>query len=201
MKECFIYSMLTMLLMFSITACSTNVQSPDISIEPPETMFIQRTKLQNQQNELKDLTYKDVLKYVTNDAVERVELKIYHYANGKWIDGDLMCHQENIQEGTVAIGYDYLRVASVLYLTGGWGILGKDQFYDFMDGYHSHVAWMEGWENIEYGKEIPLTMQILTKEKKIKMPKLDIYFTPEEIEKLDYKYVSVAVVTFYDSLA
>lgn len=192
--------MLTMLLMFSITACSTNVQSPDISIEPPETMFIQRTELQNKQNELKDLTYRKAWKYVTDDAVKRVELKIYHYANGKWIDGDSMCHQDNIQEGTIAIGYDYLRVASVMYLTGGWSIPGKDQFYDFMDGYHSHVTWLEDWEDIEYGKEIPLTMQILTKDKKTKMPKLDIYFTPEEIEKLDYKYVSVAVVTFYDSL-
>ena len=190
--------LLLALVLFSLASCSDDMQFPKFSKEHLETMFIQRTELENQQNELKDLTYKDAWKYVTDDEVERIELNIYHYANGKWINGDSMCRQDNIQEGTVAIGYDYLRIASVMYLTGGWGIPGKDQFYDFMDGYHSQVAWLEDWENIEYGKEIPLTMQILSKDEKIEMPELDIYYTPEKLEKMGVTYVSVATVTFYD---
>lgn len=193
------YSVFTILFIFSITACSDTMQSPDVNTEPPETMVIQKVDVPKYQEYLNDFQYQGIWEFVTDDAVEKIEIKSYNYANGKWIEKDALSYRSKIIEDLIAIGYDYLNIASVMCLAGGCRIPEEDQLYDFRDGYHQYVSWLEDWTEIEYGKEIPLTMQILSKDEIKEMPSLDVYLTPEKIGEMGLTYVSVVTVTFYDT--
>lgn len=130
---------------------------------------------------------------MVEDTVKTIHFNMYQLEeDGTWRSrrGQSSYVVEDAPE--IAIGYHQMMEDLVL----SDGFLGQYQGTFDKSDRCSHVSWLEGWTEIICEEEIPLTMQILDEQEKIKMPTLADYFAPEKLLENDFDEVFVITAQF-----
>lgn len=189
MKRKGIFVGLLVLVAMGFAACGTKTAEV-----PPETMYIEQADVPKYGQHISQYEHTGTWRYSLDDSIQWMEMKKYNLGNGKWYElggtsGDVLG-----RDAGVAIGYDDLRGGWTAVIGGGVGSSEPGGTYE--TDLYRHVFWLEGWETIEDGVEIPLTMQILDDKEEIEPPSLDLFFDPETLNEMDFDSVMVATVVF-----
>lgn len=185
-------------LLLLLTGCRAGDTTPD--------MYIQPASLTEKEENIAKLLGADqgqmILDYKVDDTVQSMSVCTWELVDGEWapftVGGGMAC---NAAEGRIAIGFDLI--------PDGLRIAVQDENGYFASEHHSAEPMDTGTmgratsrfserAELEYGREVPLAVQIVTAKNEIRSFVPEYYFTPEEYVQYGYEHVYAITIAFSD---
>lgn len=141
-----------------------------------------------------------IFDFSVDETIKSVQINTYRLINGKWeLESGGGGRTFEDKHGRLALGFDKipegLRIAFQSENHGG-----ADKFEADLQGIELPTGCattsLQSETLIEYEKEIPLVIQVLTSQNAIKSYSVDCFETPEKYETENYEYVYAITIRF-----
>lgn len=193
---------LLVLLALVLCGCSSAGAAP--------AMYIQPAELDEKEEAVAKLlgadTDQHLFDVVLDGTAKKVSVCIYELVDGEWElrsgGGGFSLNEvrDDARKGRMAFGFEDLRGEYREALQFGKDFTavkyGSSEDLDDPEGMGRTTSFLSNREEIVYGKEIPLAIQINTTKNEVVSYFTDYFFRPEEYEKLGYEHVYALTVMF-----
>ena len=185
------------LLAVSLCACADASASP--------AMYIAPAQLTQAEEDIATLLGADtatpIYDFKLDGTVQSMTVNAYALVDGQW---DLFYggggRAFTDAEGRLALEYDTIR-DGIREAIQSETVSGSTSFESteplgLPEGFHRATSKLDQKQEIVYGQEIPLAVQILTSQNEVRSFDTSYFHHPEEYEKYDYEHVFAITVTF-----
>lgn len=169
-----------------------------------DAMYIEPARLTEEEKNLADLLEMDakqrIFDFSLDDTARSIQVNVYQLTSGAWSlqsGGELAFDDER---GRIALTFDRLseglRVAVQSENTGGFTAYEKETGIGEENSLGTGTAALTARTDIEYEKEIPLAIQVMTSKNAITLYGMEPFERPEKYEECGYEYVYAITVKF-----
>lgn len=177
------------------------------SAEAAPAMYIEPAQLSEEEEAIAKLLGADtdqrIYDVVLDGTAKTVSVNTYVLEDGEWklvTGGGGMALKEGSNKGRMAFGFEDLRGEYREAVQFGKDFTavkyGSSEELDDPEGMGRTTSFLSNREEIVYGREIPLAIQINTTKNEVVSYFTEYFFHPEEYEKLGYEHVYALTVTF-----
>ena len=168
-------------------------------------MYIQKAKLSKAEESIVKLLGAGsgselIYDFKLDENVRSISVSSYELVDGQWqviTGGGGLAFEE--KEGRLALQFDRIGEELRVAIQGGDGYFSANKYTTELEeeGNLGHAsASLVDRAQVEYGKEIPLAVQIVTAQSEIRSFASDYFFTPEEYAQYGYEHVYAITVMF-----
>lgn len=180
------------LLTFSFSACAVKESE----------MYIEKAILSEEEKEINELYDEKqyIYDFAVDDSIKSVQINTYELDGAQWklIAGGGGCAFDET-EGRLALDFEKIPEGMKTVLqsekskfSDSYGNKGIEE----IENMGCATSFLNERTDIEYEKEIPLAVQIITDKNEIHSYEVEYFNNPEEYEKHNYEYVYAVTVRF-----
>lgn len=180
-----------------LCACQKAPSSPAMYIEPAQLTQVEEdiAKL------LGANTATPIYDFQVDDSVQSMTINAYELENGQWhlfYGGGGRAFTDS--SGRLALEYDTIR-DGIREAIQSKTVSGSTSFESteplgLPEGFHRATSKLDQRQEIVYGQEIPLAIQIVTSRNEVRSFDTSYFHHPEEYAKYGYEHVFAITVTF-----
>ena len=189
--------MLALLLALSLPLLGCGQAAPVMYIEPARLTKVEEDIAQL----LGTDTATPIYDFKLDNAVQSLSINAYELVDGQWdlfYGGGGRAFSDT--EGRLALEFDTirdgLREAIQSETVSGSSSFESSEPLGLPSGFHRATTKLDQRQEIVYGQEIPLAVQILTGKNEVRSFEPSYFHHPEKYEQYDYEHVYAITVTF-----
>ena len=190
-------TLLTLFLLAALLLCACQSSSPDMYIEPAQLTQVE----EDIATLLGATTAMPIYDFKVDSTVQSMTINAYELIDGQWhlfYGGGGRAFTD--AKGRLALEYDTIRdgirEAIQSEKVSGSSSFESSEPFGLPTAFHRATSTLDQRQEIVYGLETPLAIQILTSKNEVRSFDLSYFHHPEEYEKYGYEHVFAITVTF-----